>query len=114
MAPEDRRPSEEEDEKPQLSALPTSPEVPEAPRLATVRPPAQPTARPSAPDPGAYRNQALAYSAVSQFVTPILVLGLLGWWLQGRFHFEPWGVLVGFTVGFVVGVISLLNVTNRM
>jgi F0F1-type ATP synthase assembly protein I len=114
MAEEERPPADIEGAEPQVPKLPVSPDVPEVPRLAKVRPPAKPTARAQGPQPGAYRDQALAYSAVSQFVMPILVLGLLGWALQNRFHFAPWGVLVGFTLGFVVGVAALLKVINRM
>lgn len=114
MAPEDPRPPHKEETGPRFPEVPPIPEVPEAPRLAKVTPPRKPAAMSNASEPGSYRDQALAYTAASQFVTPILALGLAGWWLQGRFHFAPWGVLIGFTVGFVVGVASLLKVVNRM
>ena len=46
--------------------------------------------------------------AVTQFVVPILV----GVWLDGKYDWSPWGLIVGGTLG-AVGGIAVLVAMNR-
>lgn len=34
---------------------------------------------------------------------------LLGWWIDGRFGTEPWGLLVGAFIGVVGGMFNLIR-----
>ena len=96
-------------------AVPPLPnDVPEPPKIKVDLPP-----HPNKPIPGAsnatdIRSSALAYQAASSFIMPIILLGLLGWFLDGRFHKNGIITVVFFILGFVVGVVSLLNVVNKM
>ena len=38
---------------------------------------------------------------------------LLGWWIDGRLRSEPWGLVIGATLGFVGGMYNLLRVSIR-
>lgn len=53
-----------------------------------------------------------AYRVMSvglEFVVPALV----GHWVDGRLRTGPWGVLIGATLGFIVGMTHLLQIAVR-
>ncbi len=109
---------EEDEEDALLKRFPAVPQlphdVPEPPRIKVDLPP-----HPNRPKPGAssapdIRGSALAYQAASSFIMPIILFGLLGWFLENRFHKNGLIMVVFFILGFVVGVVSLLNVINKM
>jgi F0F1-type ATP synthase assembly protein I len=75
--------------------------------------PAKP--RPGAVEPGGYNRLALATTAATSFIMPIIVLSVGGWWLDQKLHHTTfWIAFIGVMVGMVVGVASLLNVIKRM
>ncbi len=54
--------------------------------------------------------EALRYTQVgTMLVAPMLVLGALGYVLDGRFGTEPWLLLAGLVLGMVVGFVSFLR-----
>ena len=64
--------------------------------------------------PGSYRKVAIAATAASSFITPILVLGVGGWWLDQRFHTGGILAFVGAVIGFAAGIIALLQVIRQL
>ena len=112
------QPEEEGEADDLLNRFPAVPQlphdVPAPPKIKVDLPP-----HPNRPKPGAVnktdmRSSALAYQAASSFIAPIILLGLLGWFLEGRFHKNGLIMVVFFILGFVVGVVGLLNVVNKM
>jgi F0F1-type ATP synthase assembly protein I len=47
-------------------------------------------------------------SLALEFVLPTLA----GWWIDGRLGTRPWGLMAGATLGFVVGLIHLLQIAR--
>ncbi len=96
-------------------APPPPTELPQAPRI-DVKLPAPPGG-PGAgrPAPGSYRKVAIAATAASSFIAPILVLGVGGWWLDQRLHTSV-GIcaFIGTVLGFIVGILSLMRVIKQL
>jgi F0F1-type ATP synthase assembly protein I len=113
-AASDESKAEQDDLSKRLADLPPAPDVPEPPRLSHLLPPQTKQRQPGAIEPGSYNRLALATTAASSFVMPIIVLFLGGWWLDTKWHTTPWLAFTGVLVGLVVGVVSLLNITRRM
>ena len=65
--------------------------------------------QPGERDGSDYRGLALAGTAVTELVAPIL----LGVWADSHFGWAPWGLAVGAVVGFVGGIGHLLVIANR-
>lgn len=96
-------------------AVPSLPhDVPEPPKIKVDLPPHPDLPKPGAANATDIRGSALAYQAASSFIMPIILLGLLGWFLDGRFHGNGIITILFFILGFVVGVVSLLKVVNQM
>ena len=36
-------------------------------------------------------------------------LALVGYWVDGRFHTSPWGILIGVVIGIVGGLYNLIR-----
>lgn len=89
-------------------------EVPLPPKIPVNLPPHPAQRKPSGVEPGSYRNTALASQAATSFIAPIMVLGVGGAWLDTKFHTGGIVTVVGFILGFVVGVVGLLRIVNRM
>lgn len=104
----------EDDLERRFPTLPDAPHLPEVPRLTPILPPHPSVPKPGAMAPGSFKGSALAMNAVSSFVTPVLGLGALGWFLDSRFHWSPWAVLTGIVVGFILGVMGVLRVVNQL
>jgi F0F1-type ATP synthase assembly protein I len=89
--------------------------IPEPPRLNPKLPEHPEKAKQSESAAATYSNSAIATSAVSSFVTPIVVLCLAGYWLDQRMkHKTPWFSMAGVIVGLVLGTSSLMRVLNRL
>lgn len=62
------------------------------------------------PGQGDYRALALAGTAVTEMVAPIII----GVWLDNKYGWAPWGLVVGAVIGVVGGIAHLVWVANRM
>ncbi len=93
--------------------LPPGQELPEPPKLSHLIP--RPVKPPSGSiEPGSYNKMAIAATAASSFIMPILVLSVAGWWLDEKLHTKPWLAFGGVVLGFIAGTVSLLNVIKRL
>lgn len=60
------------------------------------------------------RNDADAAS-VGWFIFVTIAVGFaIGHWVDGRFHIEPWGTMVGVGIGIAAGFRNLMKIANRM
>jgi hypothetical protein len=95
--------------------MPPAPRVPEPPRMTQPLPPHPAKPRPGTVEPGGYNKLALATTAASSFIMPILILSLGGSWLDQKMHHTTaWFAMAGVLVGLVVGVSALMKVVKRM
>lgn len=95
--------------------LPAVPDVPETPKLAPKLPPHPDKVRKERIEAGSYNKMALAATAASSFILPIILLGVGGWWLDQKLkHTVAYLAFIGVVVGFIVGVASLLNTIRRL
>lgn len=52
----------------------------------------------------------LAYAGLGmEMISPVLVLGGLGYWLDGRWDTRPWLAVVGATLGMATGMYSVIR-----
>ncbi len=59
-------------------------------------------------------RQAAPFMAAAWVLTgAVLLLGLGGWWLDGRFGTSPWLTTIGLLAGVVVGMYELARVALR-
>ncbi|HZP80427.1 MAG TPA: AtpZ/AtpI family protein [Chthonomonadaceae bacterium] len=113
-APEPEAEAEQDALQSRFPDLPPMPEAPDVPKLSPKLPP-----HPKQPgegdfQPGSYNKMAIAATAASSFIMPIIVLSVAGWWLDGKLHTAPWLAFTGVLVGLIAGVASLLNVIKRL
>ena len=47
------------------------------------------------------------------FVMAIVLGTAAGWWVDGRFNSDPWGILVGFVLGFAAAILNVVRITRR-
>ena len=59
-------------------------------------------------------KMAIASTAVSSFVSPIIILSVAGWWLDQKFKTGPWLAFGGVVLGFILGVLQLLKITSKL
>ena len=107
---------EREEEVPERFPAPPPPTaIPEAPKIDVKLPPVAGKQASGAVAPGAYRKVAIASTAASSFIAPILVLGVGGWWLDQRLHTSV-GIcaFIGTVLGFIVGVLTLMRVIRQL
>lgn len=96
-------------------SVPPVPDLPEMPRIAPSLPPHPDTPREGKLEPGSYNKMAIAATAASSFIMPIIVLGYGGWWLDQKLkHETAWLSLLGVVLGFAAGVVSLMNSIKRL
>jgi hypothetical protein len=113
MAEDDRE--EQDDLQSRFPEVPPAPHVPEPPKMTQPLPPHPAKPRPGAVEPGGYNKLALATTAASSFIMPIIVLSVGGWWLDQKLHHTTfWIAFIGVMLGMIVGVSALLNVVKRM
>jgi hypothetical protein len=89
-------------------------DLPEAPKINVKLPVLPDVPRPGSPAPGAYRKVAIAATAASSFISPILVLGVGGWWLDQRLHSGGICAFIGTVIGFIAGIVALLQVIRQL
>jgi hypothetical protein len=96
--------------------VPPLPSVPNAPKLAPKLPPyPDKHPRPGQVAPGSYNKMAIATTAASAFIMPIIVLSVGGWYLDNKLHHKTdWLAFLGVLIGMIVGVSSLLKVVSRL
>ncbi len=116
--PEDQKRivSEGDSEEIKEITLPELSGLPEVPKLNPVLPP-----RPSkAPEQSKTQSQnygkaALASMAATSFIMPIIVLALVGYWIDLRLkHSTDWFAGAGVLVGLCVGITSLMRLLQRL
>jgi len=47
-------------------------------------------------------------------ITPMLVLGAIGYWLDGKFRTAPWLLLAGLVVGMAAGFTSFVRLVQEL
>jgi len=47
------------------------------------------------------------------FVMAIVLGSAAGWWVDRRLHSDPWGILVGFVLGFAAAILNVVRITRR-
>lgn len=67
------------------------------------------------PSPAGGNKYWLRYAGLgSEFFAGLLACTLIGLWLDRRFGWSPWGVLVGAAVGFVGSMCNLIRHGMKM
>src|SRR5271170_1156173 len=67
--------------------VPAAPDVPDVPKLKPTLPPhPDRSTRPGKVEPGSYNGLVVAATAASSFIMPIMVLTVVGWFLDSRLH----------------------------
>ena len=54
------------------------------------------------------------YALVLEFLAYLGGLGYLGWWLDQRRGWQPWGLLGGLLLGTAVGLYRLIRESKRI
>ncbi len=98
-----------------MGSIPKDIDLPEVPKISVALPPNPEKKREGVPEPGSLGKMGLAYTAATSFVAPIIVLSIIGFLLDKKFgHSQGLFVIGGVVIGFIVGVVSLLNVVKKM
>ncbi|MGC8666619.1 MAG: AtpZ/AtpI family protein [Chthonomonadales bacterium] len=92
--------------------VPPLPEVPEPPKVEVRLPPKE--ARQTEDLEAGYRRMGIAYTIPIALVAPIVLLTLLGAWLDGRLRHSPAFTLGGALVGIVVGLLNMIRLVARL
>jgi ATP synthase protein I len=66
------------------------------------------------PEARAQHAAAPYISAVWRVVGGVLVGGGAGWFLDGKLHISPWGLIVGLFVGMGVGFYAMIQALESM
>lgn len=100
--------TEREGEWPEVPDLPTLPEAPKwTPRL-----PPHPKVRQA--EPSQYQRMGIAYTIPAALIAPIVVLTLLGAWLDARYHTSPNLTLGGALLGTISGFLNMIRMVNKL
>lgn len=106
---------EQDDLRSRFPNVPPAPHVPEPPKMTQPLPPHPEKPRPGVVEPGSYNKLALAMTAASSFIMPVIVLSVGGYWLDLKLHHTTyWIAFIGVMIGLIAGVSALLNVIKRM
>lgn len=62
---------------------------------------------PQLPERLRYKPMGAAYQGAMEAVFAIAIATLAGWWIDRRYGTEPFGVLIGATIGFAAFVLRL-------
>ncbi len=54
------------------------------------------------------------YAVVLEFLAYLAGIGYLGWWLERRYGWEPWGLLGGLLAGTGFGLYRLIRESRRL
>lgn len=60
------------------------------------------------------KRLAIAIAIGAQFVGTFVGSILVGWMADNNFSTNPWGLIVGVSMGLVLGVIGLLNAESKL
>jgi hypothetical protein len=102
-------------EAPRLETKLPAAELTRAPKIANQLPPRPSATRPGGVEPGGYSKLAIASTAATSFIMPIVILSVGGWWLDNRLHHKTgWLAFIGVLLGLVVGISSLMKVMARL
>ncbi len=61
-----------------------------------------------------YRQMGIAYTLPAMLVAPILLLMLIGYWLDNHFHKSPTFTLCGAVLGAVTGFINMIRAAGKL
>lgn len=53
------------------------------------------------------------YAVVFEFLAYLGVLGYVGWWLDERRGWSPWGLLGGLLLGLALGLVRMIREAKR-
>ncbi len=117
MADEDRSPENDRDENSKMihkfPDIPVHVDAPHPPKVEVNLPP-HPKVKAAGEDSRQMGKMAIASTAASSFVSPIIILSVVGWWLDQKLKTGPWMAFGGVVLGFVVGVMQLLRITSKL
>lgn len=112
---------EQEEPEKEVPAGGTEGSAPVIERPELPRPPDVQVQLPSVQKPGTspqseqYRQMGLAYSLPAALIAPVLVLTLLGAWLDSKFPNANSGfTLTGALLGLIVGVRNMIRLASRL
>jgi F0F1-type ATP synthase assembly protein I len=54
------------------------------------------------------------YALVLEFLAYLGVLGYIGWWLEQRYGWQPWGLLGGLLLGLAVGLYRMIRESRQV
>jgi len=66
------------------------------------------------PEARAQRAAAPYLDAVWPVVGGVLLGGAAGWFLDGKLHSSPWGLILGLLIGLAVGFYAMYRALTRM
>jgi F0F1-type ATP synthase assembly protein I len=95
---------------PEVPSVPSSPTLPEAP---TLKPNLPKLEKPSRAAEEA-RQMGIAYTIPAMLIAPVVVLTLVGYWLDGHFHKSPAFTLVGALLGAISGLINMIRAASKL
>lgn len=105
--------STEDNLKSRFPEIPLHADAPSPPKIEVQLPP-HPKVKEAGSDSRQMGKMAIASTAASAFVSPIIILSVAGWWLDQKMKTGPWLAFSGVVLGFVVGVVQLLRITNKL
>ena len=77
-----------------------------------------PANAPGQPSPGKRDDEGTDWYRLSgvgmEFVVAVLLFGFLGRWLDSHMGTSPWMTLLGFCIGFAVGLYMLIKAGRQM
>lgn len=116
MEEEEERDEAQRERQDERFRMPEPPPMPPTPPRLNVQLPRHPDVpRESGIEPGSYGKAALASTAASSLIMPIIVLGVGGWLLDTKLHHNTfWLAFLGVIIGLVVGVSALLRVVKKL
>jgi hypothetical protein len=112
---DEEKPDEAFDRPSRFPAAPAPANIPVAPKVEVKLPPHPDTPQKGSVVPGGHQKLAVAATAASSFVTPIIVLGAGGWYLDQKLHHQiALLAFAGTLLGFIVGIMALLRVIQQL
>jgi hypothetical protein len=95
--------------------LPQTPPLPELPEVPHYRPNLPPSDRRNLSEKEIlFQRMGMAYIIPATLIVPIILLTLLGAWLDTRLGRSPIFTLIGAIVGFAAGVLNMMRITNKL
>jgi F0F1-type ATP synthase assembly protein I len=93
--------------------LPDVPSLPTLPEAPTLKPNLPKLAKPSKTAEEA-RQMGIAYTLPAMLIAPIVLLTLVGYWLDGHYNKSPLFTLSGALLGAVSGMINMMRAANKL